>query len=45
VNVNKGEVATDSVDKLIVIVKAAKEQSGKMQRKKGKNPVIRKCTA
>ena len=39
VHVRKGEVAADCIDKLLTIVKAGNEQRGKMQTKKGKNPV------
>lgn len=38
-HVQKGEVAADCVDKLLTIVRAGNKQRGKMQTKKGKNPV------
>ena len=39
VHVKKGELAADSIDKLLAIVKAGNEQRGKMQKKKGRNPM------
>ena len=39
VHVRKGDMAADSIDKVLAIVKAGDKQRGKMQMRKGKNPV------
>ena len=39
VHVKKGDVASDSVDRLLSIVQAGEQQRGKVQARKGKNPI------